>query len=106
MQTKPLTKIQQGWLNHIHQATQQKISMSAYAKQNKLALKAFYNARSMLIKKGLLPPIIHKPLMPVTVVNLSSSKETSSCRITLCNGVIVELAGIDVTSLLNSASQL
>jgi hypothetical protein len=51
MQTKPLTQIQQGWLNHIHQATQQKISMSAYAKQNKLALKAFYNARTMLIKK-------------------------------------------------------
>ncbi|MCG6202740.1 IS66 family insertion sequence element accessory protein TnpA [Psychromonas antarctica] len=106
MQTKPLTKIQQGWLNHIHQATQQKISMSAYAKQNKLALKAFYNARSMLIKKGLLPPIIHTPLMPVTVSNLPSPKPTSSCRITLCNGVIVELAGIDVTSLLNSASQL
>ncbi len=52
MQPKPLTKIQQDRLNHINQATQKKSSMSAYAKQNNLALKAFYNARSMLIKKG------------------------------------------------------
>ena len=106
MQTKPLTQIQQGWLNHIHQATQQEISMSAYAKQNKLALKAFYNARTMLIKKGLLPPIIHNPLMPVTVTASNPTKATTSCRITLCNGVIIELADIDITALLSSASQL
>ena len=106
MQTKPLTKVQQAWLNHIHQATQQKLSMSAYAKQNNLPLKTFYNARSVLIKKGLLPPIIHNPLIPVTVTASSPPKASNSCRITLCNGVIVELADINITSLLNSASQL
>lgn len=106
MHTKPLTKIQQGWLNHINQATKLKLSMSAYAKQNNLALKSFYNARLMLIKKGVLPPITYNPLIPVTATASPSLKATTSCRITLCNGVIVELADIDITSVLNSASQL
>ena len=51
MYVKPLTKIQQDWLDHINQAAEQKLSMSAYAKQNNLALKSFYNARSTFIKK-------------------------------------------------------
>ena len=50
MHNKPLTKIQQRWLEHVNQATEQNLSMSAYAKQNDLSLKAFYNARSSLMQ--------------------------------------------------------
>ena len=106
MRSKPLTKIQQDWLNHIEQATKRKLSMAAYAKQNNLALKAFYNARSALIKKGILPPITNNPLIPVTVTSSTIPKATTSCRITLCNGVLIELADVDIASVLNCASQL
>ena len=106
MRTKPLTKIQQGWLDHVNEAAKQKLSMSAYAKQHNLALKAFYNARSSLIQRGILPPITSNRLIPVTVTSSPTPKATTSCRITLCNGVLVELADVDIASLLNCASQL
>jgi len=106
MHKKTLTKIQQGWLDHINQASEQNLSMSAYAKQHNLALKSFYNARSALIKRGALPAITNNTLMPVTVMPSSTNLLTSSCRITLCNGVTVELADVELFSLLKSASQL
>ncbi|MCG6201218.1 IS66 family insertion sequence element accessory protein TnpA [Psychromonas antarctica] len=106
MHIKPLTKIQQGWLDHINQASEQNLSMSAYAKQHNLALKSFYNARSALIKKGVLPAIINNTLMPITIPPLGAEQLSSSCRVTLCNGVIVELADIDLVSLFKSVSQL
>lgn len=104
MHTKPLSKIQQGWLHHINQAAKQKISMSAYAKQHNLALKGFYNARSALIQKGILP-VTNNLLTPVTLTATPPSA-TTSCRITLCNGVIIELADVGISDLLNSANQL
>jgi len=106
MHTKPLTKIQQGWLDHINQATTNNLSMSAYAKQNSLALKSFYNARSSLMKKWILPLRSGNHLVPLIVAPVSSPAVTTSCRITLCNGVVVELADVDIADLLNSASQL
>ncbi|MCP4324040.1 MAG: hypothetical protein GY787_19710 [Alteromonadales bacterium] len=51
MHTKPLTKTQQVWLDHVNKATAQKLSMSAYAIQNNLALKSLYNARALLMRK-------------------------------------------------------
>ncbi len=106
MHTKPLTKIQKRWLDHIKKATEQNLSMSAYAKQNNLALKAFYNARSSLMKKGILPSINSNYLVPLTQALVSKPSVTTSCRITLCNGVIIELADVEITDLLNSANQL
>ena len=105
MHTKPLTKIQQGWLNHVHQAKEQGLSMSAYAQKNELSLKAFYNARTMLIKKGILPEIANNPLITVTTPS-QPAKATTSCRITLCNGVTIEFGDADIDSLLNAASRL
>jgi len=106
MRTKPLTKIQQGWLDHINQASEQNLSMSAYAKQHNLALKSFYNARSAFIKKGVLPAITDNTLMPITVIPSSVEQLCSSCRVTLCNGVVVEFADIELDSLFKSVSQL
>ena len=106
MHTKPLTKIQQGWLNHVHQATEQGQSMSAYAKQNDLSLKAFYNARAMLIKKEALPPIANSSLITVTATPSQPESTITSCRITLCNGVSIEFTDANIDSLLNAASRL
>ena len=106
MQTKPLTKIQQGWLDHVNQATKLKLSMSAYAKQKNLALKAFYNARTALIKKGILPAITDNPLIAVTITSSTTPKATASCRMTLPNGVSIEFTDTNIDSLLNAASRL
>jgi len=106
MHSKPLTKIQQRWLEHANQATEQNLSMSAYAKQNNLSLKAFYNARSSLMQKGILPSISSNHLVSLAPALVSNQSVTASCRITLCNGIIVELTDVDITELLTSASQL
>ncbi|WP_022942254.1 IS66 family insertion sequence element accessory protein TnpA [Psychromonas hadalis] len=106
MHSKPLTKIQQDWLDHVNQATKKNLSMSAYAKQNNLALKAFYNARSSLMQKGILPSISRNHLVPLAQSLTSNPSVTTSCRITLCNGVIIELADVGISDLLNSANQL
>ena len=106
MHTKPLTQIQEGWLDHVNKAAEQKLSMSAYAKQNNLPLKAFYNARSFLMKKGILPSISNPPLATLTVTPERRPELTTSCRITLCNGIIIDLNDVNLTTLLSSASQL
>jgi hypothetical protein len=106
MPTKPLTKIQQIWLDHLNQATAQNLSMSAYAQQNNLALKSLYSARSSLIKKGRLPSIKINDLVPIIATPSSVPIITTSCRMILCNGIILELADVDISDLLNSAKQL
>jgi hypothetical protein len=106
MHSKPLTKIQQGWLDHINHATAQKLSMAAYAKQNSLALKSFYNARTSLMKKGVLLSTSSNALIPLLITPISTPTVTTSCRITLCNGVILELEDVDITELLNRVSQV
>ncbi|WP_284202121.1 hypothetical protein [Psychromonas marina] len=79
MRSKPLTKIQQDWLNHIEQATKHKLFMPAYAKQNNLALKIFNNARSALTKNGILPTITNNPLIPVFCVGPSCLRSIIQC---------------------------
>jgi hypothetical protein len=110
MQPHQLTEIQKYWLDHINQATKQKLSMSDYAKQNNLVLKSFYGARALLTKKGVLSTTGNKSLLPINPsLNLSSSNAiqyASSCRVILCNGVIIDLTDVDITKLLNSATQL
>lgn len=106
MHTKPLTKTQQVWLDHINKATEQNLSMSAYAKQNNLALKSLYNARALLMKKGILPSISCDYLVPLAVKPTNDPIITTSCRVTLPNGVLSECSDIDINTLLNSASQL
>ena len=107
MQT-PLTQKQQCWLDHVNQASTEKISMLAYAKKNGLPLKTFYHARSTLEQKGFLPPRTQNstPFMPVTITSPPSEKIAHACRVKLTNGVVIECSDIDLTSLLNSANQL
>lgn len=106
MHTKPLTKTQQSWLDHVNQATAQNLSMSAYARQNNLSLKSFYNARSSLIKKGTLPLISNNSLVPIMATPVNVPAITTSCRMILANGIILELTDVDINDLLNSAKKL
>jgi hypothetical protein len=51
---KALSKIQQQWLDHNQAAEKSHLSLSAYAKQHQLNIKALYNYRNILREKGLI----------------------------------------------------
>ena len=101
-----LTHNQQEWLDHINQTLAQNLSMSAYAKQNNLSLKAFYYARTVLVQKGVISPSKSNQLISVTTVEPTPSKMMHSCRVTLNNGIVIDFAEVDITRVLNEASQL
>jgi len=47
-----LTEKQRYWIEHIQNAEAQKVSLASYAKSNQLDLKALYNWKWILSKKG------------------------------------------------------
>ncbi len=53
--------------------------MSAYAKKNNLALKSLYNARALLMKKGILPSISCDYLVPKHKYNGEKQKDVDWC---------------------------
>lgn len=107
MQHIQLTETQQQWLAHFNQSQNQQLSMSAYAKQKGLSLKAFYNARKVLLTKGAIECSTEdENLLPANIAGKPINNEHSICRITLMNGIIVETPATDITALLKMASQL
>ena len=107
MQSTTLTKTQQQWLTHVKSAQEQALSMAAYAKQNGLALKSFYHARKVLIKKGALQRTVdNEKLLPMKLTEQPVSQSTLACRICLPNGVAIEVASIELATVLQAASQL
>ena len=100
-----LTSKQQAWLDHINQALSQNISMSAYAKQHHLSIKAFYCARTALVNIGILPAKISTQLVSVTATDKPVATP-SSCRVTLLNGVILDFSGPDVFTLIDKVNKL
>ena len=102
-----LTDIQQNWLMHITKASEQKISLSAYAKKNNLKLKSLYSARSLLVDKGVLPPPDKVTSLPVIHHSAPASPTTSvACKVMLANGVHIEFADINISSLFICVAQL
>ena len=63
--TNSLTKKQRFWLNHIQSAQSQGLSLSRYASQHDLSLKALYNWRWLLKRKGLMDNASPQPFVPV-----------------------------------------
>ena len=110
MSESKLTSKQQCWLEHIQEAERQGQSLSDYAQQHSLNLKLLYNMKHALRQKGLLAkPAAKQSLLPVQLIS-QSSRTLSSCRISLPNGVVIELPGDwdakELDRLLQSASQL
>lgn len=104
-----LTEKQQYWLEHVEQAQSQGLSMSGYAKQHGLNLKLFYNMKGILQQKGVLSKT-EKAMALLPVQINQAVRESSHCRVSLPNGVVIEftdnLAHGGFDSLLKSASQL
>ena len=101
-----LTHNQQEWLDHVNQASEQNLSMSAYAKKNNLSLNAFYYARTALLQKGAIPQRENNPFIPMTYTNPTSTNTATSCRVTLINGALIDFSEVDLGTLLKKVSQL
>lgn len=101
-----LTHNQQEWLDHVKQASEQNLSMSAYAKQNNLSLNAFYYARTILMQKNVIPKTENNHLIPVTSTHPTPNKTVTSCRVTLTNGAVIDFAEVELATLLEKVSQL
>lgn len=92
-QMPPLTARLQGWLDHVRACEASGQTMAEYAKVHGLALKAFYNGKTHLIKRGVLGAkakggVFHQVRVVSKVVG------PLDCRVHLPNGIWVEF-GVD-----------
>jgi len=105
--SQPLTTKQQYWLDHISQARSAGMSLSSYAEQENLSLKALYNYQTILRRKGLIE-------QDSRFIRLSPNQASTPpagntlVRITLLNGVCVDMPvnESDLASLLRQVSTL
>jgi hypothetical protein len=82
-QRQPTPERQQYWLSHIEACQQQGISMKAYAQQSGIALRALYDAKSRLVKEGVLPRRAKSPFQKVKIKTVTASQ----CILHLPNGI-------------------
>ncbi|MDP1679806.1 MAG: hypothetical protein Q8L02_06800 [Candidatus Nitrotoga sp.] len=87
-----MTAKQSYWLGHIKACEAIGQSLSAYAAEHHLALKSCYRWKSRLTQMGLLVETAAAPVFrPVKIKPISMS--TERYRITLPNGILVEIQG-------------
>ncbi len=98
-----ITLKQQYWLDHILAAKKSELSFADYAKQHQLNIKALYNWRKLLQKKGLLGTAEHKEsaFLKVSSLPTNALSNRTSITVTLPNGV-----RIDIPSIISDLPQL
>lgn len=89
-----LTEKQQYWLDHIQQAEASRQSLRQYAQQQALSLKALYQYRWLLRKKGVLNEAAEVPAF-VKVVPPFAPAPYATVTVQFPNGIRVELTGYD-----------
>jgi hypothetical protein len=85
-QQQATTERQQYWLNHIEACQQQGISMKAYAQQSGIELRSLYDAKSRLVREGVLPRRAKSPFQKVKIKTVTASQ----CILHLPNGIELE----------------
>jgi len=109
--------LEQFWLQHSIAAESSNMPLTEYAKQHQLNIKAFYNWRSILRKKKLIPesnlPVSQSSFVKVNSSpdsDISASKITSDLQITvtLPNSIRIEFSTDDfaIGKLIQSVSLL
>jgi hypothetical protein len=98
------------WAQHLRQCSLQGLSLSAYAVEHGLSAKSLYTARSTLRRRGMWP------LPPARFLHVERHRPASSAaaseaarplyRIALPNGVVVETAGGELSTVLAAAGAL
>lgn len=95
------------WLSHLQACAQQGVSLSAYASAQGLTVGALYEAKSRLRQCGAWPPpgprFVRVQGRPTQV---NDTSRASLFRVSLPNGVVVEVAGGEVSTVLEAAARL
>lgn len=91
MQDKPLTERQHYWLEHIKSWNKSGKKMLEYARDQDFPVRAMYDAKKALVKKGILPRSSCNTHFQQVQIIKSSNK--SEWRIALPNGAVVEFTG-------------
>ena len=88
MPAKPITAKQSHWLHHVKAADASDGTLSDYASEHSLNLKALYQWKTKLIKLGLYAPTSN--FVPIRKL---PSEPHSACKVTLSNGACIEFTG-------------
>jgi len=102
-----LTAHQRYWLERVKACEVSGKSVVAYASEHGLAVRALYDAKKILVKKGVLPRTHGARFQRVQTEAVSVG---SKWRIQLTNGVLVEFSGIvdggSLSTVLSTVSRL
>jgi len=92
MQKKSLTERQQYWLDHIQSWNESGMRMSEYARDQNFPVRAMYDAKKTLVKKGILPRSRTSYTARFEQVQIIKSSAANEWRIVLPNGSVVEFS--------------
>ena len=103
MQDKDLTVRQRYWLEHVQAWKASGNTMSAYAEDQGFAVRAMYDGKKALVRKGVLPRSIRRTPSPrFERVEVIDSSNEQQWRIELPNGAVVSFLGSVNSSDLNT----
>lgn len=97
LETARLTDHQRKWLERVEACAASGMSVSAYASVHGFPVRVMYDAKKVLVRKGVLPRTRRSPFQRVQTEAISVGGEW---RVQLPNGVLVEFSGtVDAGSL-------
>ena len=95
------------WLAHLQACARRGMSVSAYASAQGLKVGALYEAKSRLRKQGAWPPSVARFVrVQASPAGAKEGSRASLFRVSLPNGVVVEMAGGEVSTVLEAAARL
>ena len=101
-----LTPRQQFWAEHLRLCAERGQSLAAYAAAHGLKVGGLYEAKSRLRRRGLWPAAASR-FVRVQATRASETPPVPSVyRVSLPNGVVVEAAGGELSTVLRAAAQL
>ena len=101
-----LTPRQQFWAAHLRQCAEHGQSLAAYAAEHGLKIGGLYEAKSRLRRRGLWPAAASRFVRVQATRTGETPPVPSVYRVSLPNGVVVEAAGGELSTVLRAAAQL
>ena len=101
-----LTPRQQFWAEHLRLCAERGKSLAAYAAAHGLKVSGLYEAKSHLRRRGLWPVAGPRFVRVQTTRANEAPLGPTVYRVSLPNGVVVEAAGDELSTVLRAAAQL
>lgn len=86
-----LTEKQRSWLAHVQACREADTTMRAYATEQGLDVKAFYSAKALLRRKGILEPKARREKPRFAKAQVVDGRGVGRCRIVLPSGLALEI---------------